>query len=70
MIYIRGVILIFIQGPHTAQFDLMWAGPLKRKEGRTDGRKEGRKDIQMERRKIRQDGKMEGRKEGRTDRWN
>ena len=38
-VYSRGVKLIFIQGPHTAQFDLRWAG---RKEGRTVGRKEGK----------------------------
>ena len=46
----RGVKLIFIQGPHTEQFDLMWAGSLKRwrerrKERRKEGRKEGRNEI-------------------------
>ena len=56
-LYIRGVKLIFIQGPHTAQFVLMWAGSLK---GRKDGRKRRR------RKKI-QEGKMEGRKGARID---
>ena len=40
----RGVKLIFIQGPHAEQSDLMWAGSLKRwKERRKNGRKEGRR---------------------------
>ena len=56
--YTRGVKLNFIQGPQTDQFDLMWAGSLKRwKEGRKKGRKSegkvGKTDI-------------EGRKEKRT----
>ena len=42
--------LIFIQGPHTEQFDLMWAGSLKRwKEIRREGRKEGNKKGRKER---------------------
>ena len=47
-----GVKLIFIQGPHIAQFNLMWAGSLNRwKEGRQEGRKEGRKGGRTDRRK-------------------
>ena len=60
--YIRGVKLIFIQGPHTDQFDLMWAGSLKRWRER---RKEGNKAIRREGRKDRQ---KEGGKKGRKDR--
>ena len=53
----RGVKLIFIQEPHTDQFDLMWAGSLKRwKERRKEGNKKGRKERQEE-------GGKKGRKE-------
>ena len=45
----RGVKLIFIQGPHTDQFDLMWAGSLNRwREGRKERRKVGRTDRRKE----------------------
>ena len=69
-LYTRGVKLIFIQGPHIDQFDLMWAGSLKRwkerrkKEGK-EGRKEGRKEIRREGKK---DSQKEGGKKARKER--
>ena len=73
IIYSRGVKLIFIQGPHTAQFDLMWAGLLtRRKDGWTDGWTEGRTKTRQERKgrktgRLKKEEKKGGREEGRKE---
>ena len=64
LIFLRGVKLIFTQGPQTAQFDLMWAGSLKRKEGRKGGRKR-RKDKEKEERTGGRKERIKVRKEDR-----